>query len=142
MLVAHQVWTTYEGPIKNGAVVEYGEWAALELGTGELVPAAAVANQVVIGVFLKSATGVGVGADRTRGSVKLFRPVPLWGQVNGGALDAADVGGPCYLVNGTTVSHDDASGTRPVAGRVWGFRGGRVLVEPVFAMAGTLDSIV
>lgn len=96
---------------------------------GTLVPASADNTLFVVGV-------AEVERDNTLGAASALSLVPRRGcfpftnSGTTGALTAADVGRPCYVVDDTTVSRLNPLGARPVAGIVAGIdENGGVLVE-------------
>lgn len=111
-----------------GAHVYQGALVALNQA-GTLVPASADNTLFIVGV-------AEVEKDNTLGAASALSLVPRRGcfpftnSATTGALTAADVGRPCYVVDDTTVSRLNPLGSRPVAGIVAGIdENGGVLVE-------------
>lgn len=99
-------------------------------GTGLIIKGAVSATFVPIGLVAED-TVLGAGGGSVL--VDLFEEKSLAWFVNataGDACAATDVGKLCYVLDDQTVAANDATNTRSVAGRIWGFDSAKgVLVE-------------
>ena len=136
-LIRTQTWSRLERVLKNGAVAEKGNVAAIDLTDGALVVGAVATTLFPIGYFESSLTGDGTKTI----SVALFREINIVPLVNSGTgpVDDGDVGNLTYLHSAFEVS---MTGTgKSVAGRVWGIKGSgagaTVFVQPVLDMGPT-----
>jgi len=130
-MTRQETWSYGTHVLKNGTDAVKGEIACLEIGSGLVVPGDDAVDLLPIGYFDESVEGDGVATVNVRYFVE-HRLDRFDNDTAPNAVEAADVGGFCFIKDGRTVS---ALGTdRSVAGRVWGVTARGVLVE----MASTI----
>ena len=114
-----EVWAYFALALTNAAAAVKGQVACIDTATGLLNVAGAETTLEPIGYFDETVTGDGVTLVR----VRLFRDVTIHWLDNDTApnnVAAANIGSNVYLKDGHTVSTSSATGTRSIAGRVWG----------------------
>lgn len=101
--------------LTNLLVAEKGKLACIDTATGLVVLGTTATTLIPIGYFDEDKTGDGTVTVK----IRLFQPVWVhWFENDGAtAVVAADLLGPCYILDDETVT-GDATGAS-VAGRVW-----------------------
>lgn len=114
-MTRNEAWEYVEIPLTNTDVVERGEMAVLDTGTGLVTLGAVSTTLRPIGYFDEDRTGDGTTDVR----VRLFQEIRIhwWENDSGTAVVAADVGSLCFILDERTVSGDGTA--RSAAGRVW-----------------------
>ena len=115
----HEEWSTYTGTLLAAEVAEKGNIACIQTSSGKIVAGDAATGLIPIGTFMETKTAP-VGDTTIK--IRLFRKVNIdWfaNDAGGTPADAGDVGSNCYVLDAATVSMDDDSAGRSVAGRVW-----------------------
>lgn len=114
-MTRNERWEYAQFVLANTIVVEKGKMACLDTSSGEATNGAVSTTLRPIGYWDESITGDGTAEVR----VRLFDHLRLhwWDNDTGTAVDAADIGSLCFILDETTVSADSTS--RSVAGRVY-----------------------
>jgi len=113
-----KTWLEYVSFVLTTAIsVEKGKLACIDTATGLVVNGATSLTLIPIGYFDETIANAAAGQEVT---IKLF--VGVWvhwldNDAGGTPVVAADLLGPCYILDETTVT-GDATGAS-VAGRVW-----------------------
>lgn len=127
-----QKFSTFEPAATASKTYFQGAVVGFDMSTGLVDLATVSLDFVPIGVVAESKT-LGGGGGTIK--VNLFREVWAIWMVNataGDAVAATDIGGLCYALDDQTVAVNDATNTRSVFGRIWGFSSTKgVLTEPV-----------
>jgi hypothetical protein len=101
-------WGYHDFVLKSAAVAERGKLACLDTAAtdGFVVPGAASATLLPIGMFMSSLTGDGIKTVQ----IKLFHEIWLfwWDNDTAAPLTVADVGHVAYIKDAQTVSKDSA----------------------------------
>lgn len=131
-------------PVNGGATLEAGKLAALD-AQGNLVTPTETVGLIVAGRVEGKGGGISAGMDVDNSAgldgaeTADVRP-GVYLCNNSAAADeitAAEVGDPCYIIDGETVAKTDGVGTRSVAGIVVGFEGTKVAVAVGFSLFAT-----
>ena len=110
--------------VNNAATLYAGTLVTLLTATGLAVPGGTASSGRVVGVASETITGDGVTAtDLERGIFQFANSTST------DLIAKADIGADCYVVDNQTVAKTDATGTRPVAGKIIDVDAGGVWVE-------------
>lgn len=118
--------------LKTGVTVYDGGMACVELSSGLLVKGAAATGLKHIGYFTEVPTAGLLGDGTKTVAVRLLREITARWFANDGAaaVTLASFGNDCFILDDQTVSADDDTDSRSVAGTVWDVSASKgVLVE-------------
>jgi hypothetical protein len=106
-------WTHHLFPLKSGTKAYKNGKAAIEIGTGKIVPVSADPDQLEIGVFDET-----VDALLAEAQVNVNLGMEIEGRwwAQDGSIAADDVGKLCYGLDDQTVG---LVGAGPISGRIW-----------------------
>jgi hypothetical protein len=106
-------WTHHLFPLKSGTKAFKNGKAAIEIGSGKIVPVSDDPDQLEIGVFDET---IDATAGESVVNVNLGMEIEGRWWANDGSIAADDVGKLCFGLDDQTVSLTDGG---PISGRVW-----------------------
>lgn len=134
--INREVWHDRTFTAKSGEYIYKGAIVAIELGGGYVVEATGAADEIVIGLAMKTIDATSAAKSIP---VRLFKPIEVTYFANGSSIVAADLGAVCFASDDNTVTL--ATTGRPF-GRVWAVDSVRgVAVEP-FAVAPGIGTVL